>query len=217
MVDLEAGKLLDVINSHKQSEIIISLQELLPQALRDGVEEVSIDMWGGFTKIVRTIFPNAAIVYDHFHVIKHVNQELNHLRKRLKVTGKGLRFLCLKNREDLTAEQEERLVANLQNSPCLKIAYEFKEELRQIYRTTRTVSSGKSRLQKWLRFAKLLFQKSAVMIEKHLDGICNYFKNHTTSGITEGINTKIKLIKRQAYGLPEFKHLRLRLLTSFND
>ena len=69
------------------------------------------------------------------------------------------------------------------------------------------------RLQKWLRYAKLFFKDSAASIEKHLEGVCNYFEHHMTSGITEGINTKIKLIKRRSYGLPEFEHLRLMLLT----
>ena len=57
-----------------------------------------------------------------------------------------------------------------------------------------------------------LYRDSAAMIERHLEGICQYFANHTTSGVTEGINTRIKLIKRQGYGFPCFPHFRLRLL-----
>ena len=183
--------------------------------MRDGVEEVSIDMWGRFKKVVETVLCNAKIVYDHFHVIKNVNKELNKLRKRLKVKGKKMPYLLWKNREDLKPDEKIELRKVLDTSPCLSIAYEFKEELRTIYATGRTVHSGKNRIKKWLRLARLILRESADMIENHLDGICNYFENHTSSGTTEGINTKIKLIKRKAYGLPNFENLRLRLLVEF--
>jgi transposase len=54
------------------------------------------------------------------------------------------------------------------------------------------------------------------MLEKHLIGICNYFENRTTNGLIEGMNTKIKLIKRKSYGFANFEHLRLKLLACFN-
>jgi transposase len=214
VVDLDKGELIEVINSHKQDEIISTLEKI-PKDVREGIEEVSMDMWGGFKKIVEVVFSNADIVYDHFYVIQNVNKELNRLRKHLKVTGKKMPFLLWKNREDLDPDEKVELRKTLDNSPLLSIAYEFKEELRTIYTTGRTVSSAKNRIKKWLRFAKLLLKKSAEMIESHLDGVCNYFKHHTSSGITEGINTKIKLIKRKGYGLPKFQNLRLRLLAEF--
>lgn len=214
VVDLDKGELLEVVNSHKQDEIISALEEI-PKEVRDGVEEVSMDMWGGFKKVVEVVFCNAKIVYDHFHVIKNVNKELNKLRKRLKVKGKKMPYLLWKNSEDLKPDEKVELREVLDTSPCLSIAYEFKEDLRTIYATGRTVRSGKNRIKKWLRLARLLLRESADMIESHLDGVCNYFKNHTSSGTTEGINTKIKLIKRKAYGLPKFENLRLRLLAEF--
>jgi len=56
---------------------------------REGVEEVSVDMWAGFVKVIKAIFPNAKIVYNRFHVMQQVNRELNKLRKLMKVTKKG--------------------------------------------------------------------------------------------------------------------------------
>jgi transposase len=97
----------------------------------------------------------------------------------------------------------------------LGIAYELKEDLRDIYRSARTLCSAKRQLQKWLRYAKLFFRDSAGSIERYLEGVCNYFAHHMSSGITEGINTKIKLIKRRSYGLSKFEYLRLMLLTCF--
>ena len=99
----------------------------------------------------------------------------------------------------------------------MAIAYELKEELRTIYERSRTVMAAQRKMKKWSRIAGILYRDSAAMIDRHLRGICNYFENHTTSGITEGINTRIKLIKRQGYGFPEFEHFRLRLLACLGD
>ena len=73
LVDLENHKLLEVINSHKSEEICTALEKI-PEDLRNGVEEVSIDMWGGFVSVIERVFPKAKIVYDHFHVIKNINK-----------------------------------------------------------------------------------------------------------------------------------------------
>jgi transposase len=215
LIDLEHHQLLEIINSHKSEEICEALEKI-PDDFRNGVEEVSIDMWGSFVSVVEKIFPNAKIVYDHFHVIQNINKELNKLRKILKVKGKGLHYLLMKNKEDLKEEEKEDLNKFLLDSPLLWIAYQLKEDLREIYRNARTPQSAQRRLKKWLRYAKLFFRKSAASIENHLDGVCNYFEHHLTSAITEGINTKIKLIKRRSYGLPNFEHLRLTLLACFD-
>jgi transposase len=104
--------------------------------------------------------------------------------------------LLWKNQESLNEEQKQSLENILTEHPCLRIVYEMKEEIRRIYESSRTVSGAQRRFEKWIRLGGILYGRSANMIQKHLTGICNYFENHTTNGITEGINTKIKLIKR---------------------
>jgi transposase len=141
--------------------------------------------------------------------MKHVNQELNKLRKRMNVTGGKIKYLLLKNKEDLSKEEIENLEIVLDNNPCLAIAHELKEELRRIYEKTRKVAAGKRKIEKWLRVAALLYQDSARMIEDHLDGICNYFLHRTTNGVAEGINTKVQLIKRQGYGFTNFENFKM--------
>ena len=69
----------EVINSHKSDEIIAALKSQ-PQATRENVKEVSVDMWGGFQKVIKEVFPNALIVIDRFHVMKLVNKFLNKIR-----------------------------------------------------------------------------------------------------------------------------------------
>ncbi|MCY7324025.1 MAG: ISL3 family transposase [Phormidesmis sp. CAN_BIN36] len=212
--DIEQGTLLDVIDSHRSADIIEVLSHQ-PIELREQVEEVSIDMWGGFPKVIAQVFPNAVLVYDRFHVMKLVNNELNKLRKAVGMTLRGSRFLLLKNQTDLNQEQRSQLESILNHSCCLRIAHELKEELRQIYETARTPESGKSRFQTWLNHAQQLYQESCQTIRGHLDGICNYFISHSSSGAIEGINNRIKLIKRQGYGFTNFENFRARLLACF--
>jgi transposase len=82
--DIDLGNLLEVIDSHKQEEIIAILRQQ-PLETREKVEEVSVDMWGGFPKVVKEVFPNAKVVIDRFHVMQPVIKELNQLGLKLKV------------------------------------------------------------------------------------------------------------------------------------
>ncbi|NEQ85435.1 MAG: transposase [Moorea sp. SIO2I5] len=96
--DIEGHELLEVINSHKPNEII-EVQILLELEVRQGVEEVSIDMWGGFAKVITTVFPNALIVYDRFHVMRMVNKELNLLKRCSAVLGVSPMSDCIKTKK----------------------------------------------------------------------------------------------------------------------
>lgn len=141
-----------------------------------------------------------------------VNQSLNKIRLKLELRGLKNRCLLLKNGVDLSREEKLELESLLHQSPCLRIAYELKEELRDIYESSTTVKMGLRRLKKWLISARIVLGEAAKAINNHLQGICNYFVSQTTSGVMEGINTKIKLIVRQSYGFRNFEHLREKLL-----
>ena len=132
-----------------------------PQAVRENVEEVSVDMWGGFQKVIQEVFPKALIVIDRFHVIKLVNKALNKIRLLLDLKGLKKRNLLLKNGKDLTEEETQELKKLLAQSPCLSIAYELKEELRDIYETSTSVKMGYRRLKKWLVTARFIFAQTA--------------------------------------------------------
>jgi transposase len=214
--DVDTGNLLEVINSHKQNEIIEALKQQ-PIELREQVQEVSVDMWAGFAKVIAEVFPNAVVVFDRFHVMKLVNTALNKFRRLTGVKVKGSRFLLLKNSADLSEKEKSERAEMLNQSPCLKIADEMKEELREIYETSTTVQAGLKAMKNWLAQAEVFYGKTVRTIRKHLVGICNYFINRTTSGVMEGINNKAKLIMRQGYGFTDFNSFRSRLLARFSN
>lgn len=209
--NIDLGELLEVIDSHKQDEIIEVLKQQAIE-IREKVEEVSVDMWGGFPKVIKEVFPNAKIVIDRFHVMQPVIKELNQVRKQTGVKIKGSRFILLKNNIDLTEEEKVKLETILKCSDRLRLAYNLKEDFRNIFETCKNPEDGQKQLQEWLQKAKVVYGAVLEAICKHLDNICNYFLNRTSSGVMEGLNNRIKLIKRQAYGFLNFANFRSRLL-----
>ena len=214
--DIEGGKLIEMIDSHRQQDIVEVLRQQ-PFEVREQVEEVSVDMWGGFPKVREQVFPKAKLVIDRFHVMKIVNKDLNKLRRAIGITDRGSKYLLLSNRSNLNIEQIHRWEVTLKKSECLRIAYEMKEEFREIYETNMTVKMAQEKFKNWLNHAPVFFQKSSATIINHFEGICNYFLNRTTSGVMEGINNRIKLIMRQGYGFSNFDNFRDRVLACFSN
>lgn len=214
--NLESGKLIEVVDSHRQEEIAKVLMQQ-PLEVRESVKEVSVDMWGGFPKVIEEVFPNAKIVVDRFHVMKAVNDNLNKLRKQIKfnVKVRGAKWLLLKNRQDLEEDDIERLEMVLCQSQRLRKAYELKEKFRAIYEEVHDRGIGKQKIENWLCEAQSIYGDAVKTIQNHLDTICNYFLNRTTNGVMEGINNRLKLIKRQAYGFMNFENMRRRFLSCF--
>ena len=203
--------MLEIVDSHKSDDIIAVLKQQ-PESIRAQVEEVCVDMWGGFPQVIRAVFPNAKIVIDRFHVQKLVNKNLNKIKLTLKIKGLTNRYLLMSNKVNLTLKEELELETLLQSSSVLRIAHELKEELITIYNSNITPSGGMRKLKKWLISAQIILKNAAITLKSHLEGICNYFRNRTTSGVTEGINTKIKLIIRQSYGFKNFDLIKEKLL-----
>ena len=215
--DIEKGELIEVIDSHQQDKIIEVLMEKELE-VREGVEQVSVDMWGGFPKVIEKVFPNAVIVTDRFHVMKALNEELNKIRKqtKLNVKIKGEKWLLLKNKEGLKEEELEKLELVLKQSARLRKAYEYKESFREIYEKVNDKEEGRLKFTEWLENAKSIYTDVISTIRRNLDSICNYFLSRTTNGAMEGINNRLKLIKRQAYGFMNFDNMRNRFLACFS-
>lgn len=214
--DLETGSLIEVIDSRQQEEITKVLMQQ-PLEVREAVEEVSVDMWRGFPKIIETVFPNAQITIDRFHVMKAINDNLDKLRKQIKspLKIKGARWLILKNQKDLSPDELDKLEQFLKTSKRLRKAYNLKEEFREIYEDIQKPEAAKQRFKKWLEEARKIYVDAVKTIRNHLDNICNYFLSRTTNGVMEGINNRLKLIKRQAYGFLNFENMRRRFLSCF--
>ena len=194
----------------------------------DGIELVVIDMWRPFRNAVRDKAPNAEIVFDKFHILRHLSNALDQVRRdeyrRLQGKDrswiKGQRYTLLSARENLTLEGRQALKKLLAANRRLNTAYLLKESFGQLwsYRTERGARAFFERWKQSLRWQRLEpYRKFAEMIERHWDGIAAYCRpeNKVSLGMVEGLNNKIRVIQRSAYGYRDEEYLRLKVIASF--
>ncbi|WP_373547709.1 ISL3 family transposase [Chamaesiphon sp.] len=168
LTDLDTSSLLEVIDSHKSDDIITILKRI-PQAMREQVEEVSVDMWGGFPKVIREVFPNAKTVIDRFHVQKLINKNLNTIRLKLELKGLKNKNLLMTTQSKLTALEKIQLELMLQTSPILRIAHELKEDILKIYNSNITPNWAIKKMKKWLASARIILGNAAETLNTHLE------------------------------------------------
>lgn len=237
LIDLDKSKLIGILPVRTQAEISQVMRGWGTEVL-ESIEEVSIDLWKGYKNLVIELMPNVQVVADRFHVMAQINQELDIQRKREKRQAEDLiktakkreekakheqvleglkksKYVLLKNKKDLSEEQVSKLIQVKEVSNNLKIMHELKEEIRDIFEQTDNWLTGLFKLGIWLASAKKYFPNSQNTIIRWLDEIIAYFDNRTTSGVVEGINNKLKLIKRSAYGFRNFENYRVRCLLSW--
>jgi len=186
-----------------------------------------MDMWKPFRNSTQAHAPNAAILFDKFHVLRHLGEALDKIRKTeyARVTGdkrrfiKGQKYVLLSHRENLTSEGKQSLKLLLKANKRLNTAYILRESFDQLWTYNSEVWARKF-FDNWkaqLRWQRLEpYEKFADMIEKHWDGIAAYCQaeNKVALGFVEGLNNKIRVIQRRAYGLRDEEYLRLKILTA---
>ncbi len=220
LTNLDTGEVVDVLEKRTQDKLRDRLAQLTEQE-RSQIVEVAIDMWESYSSVCAELLPNADITVDRFHVAKAVNQELKKLKNQEKKQHpeviKGAHYPLLKNQEDLTDTQQEKLDQVYETCPTLKMAHRLKECLRHIFEYDSTKEKAIQRLQKWSHIAEQeqLFPEFRKTLARWMDKIANYFHQRTTSGMVEGINNKVKLIKRRAFGFRNFGNFRLRVIVAF--
>jgi transposase len=189
---------------------------------------VVMDMWKAFQHSTRKAghAPQAAILFDKFHVLRHLNEALDQVRKReyTHLSGKdrqfikGQKYTLLSRWEHLTLDGRRALRTLLQANKRLTTAYLLKESFGQLW-DYRRESWARRFFEHWraaLKWQRLKpYEKFAQMIERHWEGIAAYCdpEHKVALGFVEGLNNKIRVIQRRAYGLRDEEYLRLKILT----
>lgn len=191
------------------------------------IEAVATDMASAYYSAVQKNLPNAALVFDRFHIVKLMNEKLSQLRRDLqreaednlgKHVLKGTRWLLLKAPEHLddTRAESQRLEEALQLNESLATAYYLKEDLRQIWEQSSFFTAARF-LTDWCRRARAsgirVLQTMANTLEGYRSGILNWYRYKISTGPLEGVNNKIKTMKRQAYGYRDEEYFQLKLYT----
>ena len=191
-----------------------------------GIRLAVMDMWKAFRNSTTTHAPQAAILFDKFHVMKHLGEALDKIRKseyarlegKARTFIKGQKYTLLSHPQNLTGSARKNLKLLLAANKRLNTAYLLKESFGQLWDYSSEAWARKFfenwRAQlKWQRLKP--YEKFAAMIERHWDGIAAYCKpeNKVSLGFVEGLNNKIRVIQRRAYGLRDEEYLKLKVLT----
>jgi len=187
---------------------------------------VVMDMWKPFRAVARQRAPQAAILFDKFHILRHLGDALDRVRKAeyARLGGKSRRFIkgqkyaLLSHRDSLTLDGRRSLALLLAANKRLNTAYVLKESFGQLWNyrregwARRFFENWRASL-KWQRLGP--YEQFAKMIERHWDGIAAYCRpeNKVSLGFVEGLNNKIRVIQRRAYGLKDEEYLRLKVLS----
>jgi transposase len=187
-----------------------------------------MDMWKAFRNSVRTQAPQAQILFDKFHVLRHLATAMDQVRraeyKRVaakdRVFIKGQRYTLLSHRAHLALAGRRSLRKLLRANKRLATAYLLKEEFGQLwaYRREGWARQFFTRWREQLKWQRLRpFEQFAALIERHWEGIAAYCtpRNKVKLGFVEGLNNKIRVIQRRAYGYRDEEYLRLKILTAF--
>ena len=219
--------ILGVLADRKKSTVKAFLSGM-PRKLRKTIKAVCSDMYDGFIHAAQEVFgKRVRIVIDRFHVAKLYRKGLDRLRKqelqRLKQELseeeykrlQGVMWALRKREDHLTDEDKDLLAHRFAHAPLLKTAHELCNALTEVFEKNIRKCKAKSQLTEWIvrvRDSTLhCFNTFLTTLEKWMDEIANYFPDRQTSGFVEGLNNKIKVIKRRCYGLLNVKHLFQRI------
>jgi transposase len=221
VIDLESGRIVWVARG-KQGKSLKPFWRALRKA-KAKIQAVCCDLSAAYWRALVDNLPEAAVVFDRFHVVKLMNEKLDDLRRALwreaqglmKQTVKGTRYLLLMRRDKLGEEQLPKLEAALAANEPLWKGYVIKEMMGLIWEQT-SRRKMEAYLKEWCLLAAgsgvRQLQSMAKSVAKHANGILAWWEHPISNGRMEGINNKVKAMLRQHYGLRDVRFFILRLL-----
>jgi len=220
--NLVKGEVMEVVEGQGRQKVEGYLDNL-PDPER--VKGVAMDMHEPFRQAVQMCLPQAKVVVDKFHLIRHINKAMDKVRSRLQGGNKKgkkrdlfrSRYTLLKGAERLADWEKERLNRLFYCYPELKKAWVLKESFRMWYRETDRMRAEErlGLLEERIKGDSLPeFKELLHTLTNWREEILNYFDYRITNGFVEGKNNRIKTIKRMAYGYRNMDNFRMRILAA---
>lgn len=223
--DLELGEPIWAGPERKQETLDRFFAERLPRRRRRSVLAVCVDMWEPFLLSLKKHLPRAAIIFDKFHVMKHVNAAVDETRRAeffrhkgvLREVVRGKRWLFLTRWRNLTRRKRGQLNEVFALNRRLFKAYFLKEQIERLW--TYTYEGAARRFfEAWVESIKWqrlpAFKKLVGTLTRHLDGILSYCHHKVPFGVVEAINGNIRAIIRRGRGYRDHEYLILKVQKS---
>lgn len=224
LTDISQKQVIDILKTRKTSELYTYFRNYD----RSGVKYFVSDMYAPYRELAEVFFPNATYVIDKYHWIRQATWAFENVRKEVqkkfnkkhRIYFKHSRNLLLKRMDKLEPEQLTQVMIMLDCSAELSTAYFLKEQLYKILDMTDPVKQKKE-FSDWIEEAEesevKAFHKCAKTYRNWFEPITNSFFCPYTNGFTEGCNNKIKVLKRNAFGMQDFQRFRNRILFVFQN
>jgi transposase len=219
-------KVLAVLPDRKK-QTVKQFLERMPRRVKRAIRTVCTDMYEGFIQAVKEVLGKAEVVIDRYHVAKLYRagadrlrtQELRRLKQELPKADyakvKGAMWPFRKKAADLAVDEQELLTQLFAYTPALRQAYELRERLTGIFDAPLSKDAALQQLADWQRQVRAsglsCYDRFLQTLEKWKEEIANYFLARHNSGFVEGLNNKIKVLKRRCYGIFNLSHLFQRL------
>ena len=211
----------------RQKDTIIAFLRSIPLRLCATIHTVCCDMYEGYAEAARVELKTARIVVDRFHVTCHYHQaadklrqqELQRLKKSLPPAEyqllKGSMWAFRKKPEELEPAERQVLRKLFQHAPQLKQAYDLREQLTAIFEQSHSKAVAERKIRAWMQRVRQsglkCFDPFLLTLEHWWEEITHYFVDRASSGFVEGLNNKLKVLKRRCYGIYNLKHLFQRI------
>jgi transposase len=224
---VQAGVSVVAVLPDRKKQTVRQFLEAIPKRVKRRIRTVCTDLYEGFRQAVPEVLVRARVVVDRYHVAKLYRgcadqfrkQETHRLKKELSPQAykeiKGAMWAFRKKPADLEADERALLQRLLSYSPALKQAYHFREQLTALFEQDLSKEAATQKIKRWRRQVRAsglsCFDSFFSTLDNWMDEITNYFLDRSNSGFVEGLNNKIKVLKRRCYGIFNLAHLFQRI------
>ena len=232
--DYRTKSIVDIVEDRKLNSLTEYFSRFSLEA-RNNVKYICMDMYTPYISLVNSIFPNAKIVLDKFHIINLVNRAFNQtrisimnsiqddsLKRKFKLFWKSLlkyypdlcqvNYYCQSFKRKLSSKDKVDYL--LEKSPELEVNFNIYQDIIQAIKHN-NFKRFESVVKKYLRTKEKVSKKMIIALKtlkKYMKYIENMFESNITNGLIEGLNNKIKSIKRIAFGYSSFSNFKKRIL-----
>jgi transposase len=224
ILDYESGRVV-WIGQKRKARTLKRFFNLLSKGQKNKLEAIAMDMWDPYIKAVKEKVPHVQIVFDQFHVVTQFSRVIDKVRnseyrkasKEQKEIFKGAKYLLLKNTVHRSKERIQ-LTELLKLNEVINTVYILKDQLKHIWSYKSRTWAGKA-LDQWCSLARSLKNRSvtkfANTLERYSYGLLNHCDYPLHTSVLEGVNNKIKVIKRKAYGFHDLRYFSLKIFQAF--
>jgi transposase len=224
ILDYESGRVV-WIGQKRKARTLKTFFNLLSKGQKNQLEAIAMDMWDPYVKAVKEKVPHVKIVFDLFHVVAQFSRVIDKVRnseyrkasKEQKEIFKGAKYLLLKNTVRRTKDRIQ-LTELLKLNEVINTVYILKDQLKHIWSYKSRTWATKA-LDQWCALARSLENRTVTKfvntLERYGYGLLNHCDYPLHTSVLEGVNNKIKVIKRKAYGFHDLRYFSLKIFQAF--